>query len=191
MNLDWDRDGSRLLVHEDRNRRGRLLDGVTGEPIATLWDGDDIRSRNAVFVASGELAIARSGEANSRIDVHDSDGSLVHSIELPTSLCIWYGGEVEPGVLFVALYNCDAGWRRGDIFRVDVGRGDATKLASGMAPVSRYPLHHLAYHTPRQVPGSPATKLFYEVASGSLVRLDPRTGEREFLLGEHAAGRGR
>jgi len=182
--------GERLLVLHHRIssdpaqarplRKATLHDGVTGALLRTL--AENVADVDADFLTDGRIALAEIREGAGRLRVLGRDGTEGRSIDLGPLQRASLEGEPEPGRLFLGLgacpmflpVDCEAAL-------VDVESGQVTREPS-VSPAR--PLWHprLGLRHFRPEPGSLGATLFRSF-DGQLVRLDPKGGTRQVLLG--------
>ncbi|PYQ22438.1 MAG: hypothetical protein DMF79_05955, partial [Acidobacteria bacterium] len=162
-------------------RKASFHDGVTGALLRTL--AENVADVDADFLADGRIALAEIREGAGRLRVLGRDGTEGRSIDLGPLQQVSLGGEPEPGRLFLGLGPCPMFLPMGcEAALVDVESGQVTRVP-GVSPAR--PLWHprVGLVQPRPAPGSLGATLF-RTFEGQLVRLDPKTGSREVLLGD-------
>ena len=184
--------GERLLVlHRPTSRdatearplrRATLHDGVTGALLGTL--AENVADVDADFLADGRIALAEIRGGAGHLRVLGRDGTEERSIDLGPLRDASLEGEPEPGRLFLSLGLCPVflpGTRVCEAVLVDVESGQVTR-EPGVSPAR--PLWHarVGLQQLRPAPGSLGATLFRS-ADGQLLRLDPKGGTRQVLLG--------
>jgi hypothetical protein len=184
--LATDATGRTLACVEFEPKRLRLFEARTGRPIATVSQGDTF-SGGFRFLSDGRfLAIARRGQ-DRVFEVVSPEGAIVRELPFPgppiapaqpryTAI----GGEALPGVVIVAT-----GPSGGEIlYAIPLDGERERKLGEHLRPVSRY-VGFFGRPNEASPPGAPASTLFQNY-DGSLVRLDPATGQQTVILGKGA-----
>ena len=87
------------------------------------------------------------------------------------------GAETSVRTLALSIGPKPSVWGAGDSFLLDLEDGTLRKLGSHLEPVAA----HMRWHLPQPEPGSEVTRLFSR-GDGSIVRLDPVTGELKTIL---------
>jgi len=182
--------GERLLVlhhplHRDAGEARPLSgatfhDGVTGALLVTL--AENVADVDADFLADGRIALAEIREGAGHLRVLGRDGTEGRSIDLGPLQRVSLGGEPEPGRLFLGLGSCPMFRPVGcEAALVDVESGQITR-EPGVSPAR--PLWHtrVGLQERRPAPGSLGATLFRSF-DGQLLRLDPKGGTRQVLLG--------
>ena len=183
--------GERLLVLHHRIsgdpaqarplRKATLHDGVTGALLRTL--AENVADVDADFLTDGRIALAEIREAEGRLRVLGRDGTEGRSIDLGPLQRASLEGEPEPGRLFLGLgacpmflpVDCEAAL-------IDVESGQVTREPS-VSPARPHWWHpRLGLRHLRPEPGSLGAT-FFRSFDGQLVRLDPKGGTRQVLLG--------
>ncbi len=162
-------------------RRATLHDGVTGAPLGTL--AENVADVDADFLADGRIALAEVREGAGHLRVLGRDGREERSIDLGPLQRASLGGEPEPGRLFLGLGACPMFLPVGcEAALVDVESGQITR-EPGASPAR--PLWHprVGLQQLRPAPGSLGATLLRSF-DGQLVRLDPKSGTRQVLLGD-------
>jgi len=185
--------GDRLLAMQRRTPRGlpdarplskaTLHDGMTGALLGSLAEA--AMDVDADPLADGRIALVEIQERGARLRVLGRNGNEERSIDLGPFREASLGGELEPGRLFLGLGPCPmflAGPRGCEAALVDVESGQITRQP-GVSPA--HPLWHsrVGLWGPRPAPGSLGATLFRSF-DGQLLRLDPKSGTRQVLLGD-------
>ncbi len=178
-----DASGRRLLTSDGGVR---LRDGATGEPVATLAEGDS--RLPALFLADGRIVVGSGagGASNpkAKLLVFAPDGTKLR--ESPLELWPWglaVGPEVAPGRVAVSAFRSP--YLAEDTLVVDVGDGRVVERLSGLRPA-------MGFWVAPAVPAdaAPTTVHFFRDVEGHVVRIDFATGERKVVVGPGAsAGR--
>ncbi len=184
--------GERLLVLHRRTPRGlpdarplskaTLHDGVTGALLGSLAEA--VMDIDADLLADGRIAVAEIQDRGARLRVLGRNGNEDRSIDLGPFREASLGGEPEPGRLFLGLGPCPVflpGTQACETVLVDLESGHITR-EPGVSPAR--PLWHarVGLQELRPAAGSVGATLFRS-ADGRLVRLDPKGGTRQILLG--------
>ncbi len=174
-----DASGKRLITSDGGVR---LRDGVTGDLIATLAEGD---SRLPVlFLADGRIVVGSGVTAannpKAKLLVFSPDGTKVS--EWPLEVWPWglsVGPEVTPGRVAVAAFRSP--YLSEDTLVVDAGDGHVVERLSGLRPA-------IGFWVAPAVPADavPTTVHFFRDVEGRVVRVDFATGERRVLAGPGA-----
>jgi len=160
----------------------RLRDGATGEPIATLAEGDG--RLPVLFLADGRIVVGGAPGAGkdpkARLLVFDHDGAKLG--ERPLELWPWgltVGPEVSPGRVAVSSFRSP--YLSEDTLVVDVGDGHVVERLAGLRPA-------IGFWMVSAVPaeGAPTTVHFFRDAAGRVVRIDFGSGERKVVAGPGA-----
>lgn len=181
-----DRAGDRLLIRSENGSRVALYDGRTGALQATLIDHAFEEHPWTDFLSDGRIVLGHSRAGAAMLRLFARDGAVQGEVPLGPGALVLLGGEAAPGQLVVAV-----GPERmrseltGKVLLVDLARGTVRPLAEKLFPIASFPRWFAGDPTEAPDPGSEATKLFHG-PNGSLVRLDPLTGERRVIL----AGKG-
>jgi len=173
--------GTRFVGVERHEAAARvtLRDARSGAVLAVLREADVMRAAIPLFVSDERVVLLHDDGRAASLDVFSKTGAHERTIPLGLAGRIAAGGEAAPGKLLVSLSPTFAGGRPGPFVLgiADLDRGTFERAAEGLRPV-RSP-----WLTPRPPrPGSEATKLFLD-QSGRLVRFDPASGDRRFVLG--------
>ncbi len=154
---------------------------MTGALLRTL--AENVADVDADFLADGRIALAEIREGAGRLRVLGRDGTEGRSLDLGPLQRASLGGEPEPGRLFLGLGRCAAFLPVGcEAALVDVESGQITR-EPGASPAR--PLWHprVGLQQLRPAPGSLGATLLRSF-DGQLVRLDPKGGTRQVLLGD-------
>jgi hypothetical protein len=181
--LAADRSGERLVTVEWSGKRAMLLDGRTGEEVATLADNAEMTSRWPRFLADGRIVLSESSPRGAVLRIFGARGRDERIVPLHARRA-WLGGEVAPGRLAVSLG--DDARDRWTACVVEVDTGSIRRLAEDAVPVA----HPRLADPPNGAPeaGSDATRLFVR-GNRELVRLDPETGQPRVILRAEAPKR--
>jgi hypothetical protein len=125
--------GSRILITEHDIRRIRLVDGRSGNLLATLAEGD-ATARSARFLGDGRIVIAEKADQGLALRTFSAGGELLRTLPLPDGERISLGGEPAPGRLVLGIGPF------GDqtIFLVDLVSGGLSRIAEHLTPALRY-----------------------------------------------------
>lgn len=167
--------GDRLLITELEDRRVRLVAASDGHLLAMLAS-DPTPNRTARFLSDGRIVLAERNGGDLRLRLFARDGSPTRAIDIPDGERVSLGGEAAPGQLVVGVGD----FTDQKIYLVELDSGDVRPVAEHLTPA----LRHAGFFGPANAvvkPGSDATKLFLG-SEGTLVRLDPLTGDRKTIL---------
>jgi hypothetical protein len=174
-------DGSRFLLIAPRERTTTLYEDPSGRRLSILSSGGKW-SRHAVFLGDGRIASPEGNATGTRIRVFSSDGDeqKVIPIRVGPGWRIGLGGEISAGSLVVASRPEKAAWNDSEIILVDTRTGQSRGVARNLSPVTASAfMQDDSASWPAA--GSEATRLFYG-SGGSLIHLDPVTGQRRVIL---------
>lgn len=184
----WNRERDRLLVEPFfRAKRTLLLDGRTGEPIATLRATEAPRRRHARFLYDGRIVVAENDDAGGRLRLYDRDGVELQVLELGRRPILQLGAEAVAGKL-AATAGRGAGnddqraTVDSDVLLVDLATGTSETIGTGMTPLAATtPWANAADFGPPE-PGSAATRLFQD-ERGALLAYQPAGGGWRLVAG--------
>jgi hypothetical protein len=181
-----DTSGDRLLIREGAAAKILSLhDARTGEAVQELGVAESPDGVRADFLSDGRIVVAEVRSGIARLRLCSPDGQEIRVTELGPGRQIFFGGEAAPGQLFVGV-GPDAGGARHNmnaaIFLVRLATGESHRVGQELYPTVSFPRFLSVDPTFQAPPGSPATRLFYG-PHGSLITLDPLTGEKRVLLG--------
>jgi len=161
-------------------RKATLHDGVTGALLRTL--AENVAGVDADFLADGRIALAEIREGAGHLRVLGRDGREERSIDLGPLQRTSLEGEPEPGRLFLGLGTCPMFLPLGcEAALLDVESGQVTR-ERGVSPALPLWQARVGRDQQRPAPGSLGATLF-RTFDGQLVRLDPKGGTRQVLLG--------
>ncbi|HSD28054.1 MAG TPA: hypothetical protein VLL75_12175, partial [Vicinamibacteria bacterium] len=162
-----------------------LRDGVSGETIATLAEGEGRFS--SLFLSDGRIVVAgglngiEANPSQARLQVFDRAGVPLGETRLdlrPWGLRV--GPEVTPGRVAVSSFR--APYLSEDALLVDVGEGRVVERLSGLRPDFGF------FWNVSAVPadGGPTSVHFLRDVEGRVIRIDFATGERKVVAGPGA-----
>lgn len=169
--------GDRLLL-TSASAGTWLLDGLTGQRIASLAQPDETSSARSQFLSDGRIAVGRLDGGGASLQLFSRAGQPESTIPIGPATSFRIGGELAPGRLVVSLSPREAPqerWRYGRISVVDLAKGTAAQVADDLA------LGVLTVHLgipsdlPWCTPGSLGTRLLRSRGDRLFV-LDPATG---------------
>jgi hypothetical protein len=178
-----DADGQRIVTVDAGLH---LRDGATGEPLATLAEGEGRFSvlflEDERIVVGGGPNRAEPGPPHALIRTFDRDGMPLGEMRLD----LWPGGlsvgpEVAPGRIAVSSFR--APFLSEDTLLVDVGEGRVVERLSGLRPAIGF-----FWDVSSAVPaGAGVTSVhFFRDVEGRVLRLDFATGDRKIVAGPGA-----
>jgi hypothetical protein len=186
-----DATGARILTWDAGLR---LRDGATGQPIASLAEGQGAVA--ALFLADGRIVVelradaADPDPAQPRLRVFDAAGNRVADVQLPLPVCpLLLGPEVTPGRVAV---SCSFGSHLSrDTVVVDAASGAVVERLEALRPALRYPGVWQGAGTTSSVHffSTDEARLALEPDRAQIVRIDFASGERKVVAG-HGAPRG-
>ncbi len=167
--------GERLIVWE-KGGQVSLFDASTGRRLAALGSGGwDAGSRGG-FLSDGRPIVAESTSGNGRVHLFSKQGREERVFDLGRAGVVRMGGEPAQGQITLAIEPVKE-LGASEAFLLDLNSGAVRKLGAHLFPI----VAHMRWRIPQPEPGSEATRLFAR-ADGSVVRLDPRTGELKAIL---------
>jgi hypothetical protein len=173
----FNRDGSRLVVDAGPDDATLVLEARTARVVAS-FPAPAVGHRSVRFLGDGRLLLGERRSGGSTIRIVSHHGVVERSIELAAPDLRGIGGEVEPGVVLLALAPVRPGedWAASmRTARLDLASGASQEIGTG-----RYPLLAMAWFA-AAAPGSPGTRLI--LRDGALVRWDPATGTEIVVAG--------
>jgi hypothetical protein len=181
--LGTDATGRRLVCMEYEAKRTRLFDASTGALIAPLSDPETF-SGGFRFLSDGRILLVQRRGRERVLEIRSPDGGRVGEIPFPggplqpgPQRATAIGGEPAAGQLVVATGV--AGDRNS--YLVSLDRGEVRRLGEHLWPAARW-LSFFGPPNSMPPPGEPGATLF-QADDGSIVRLDPGTGQRSVILG--------
>jgi hypothetical protein len=168
--------GERLIVWE-RGGQVSLFDASTGLRLAALGPAGwvDAGSRGA-FLSDGRPIVAESAGGNGRVHLFSKEGREERVFDLGRAGVVQLGGEPAPGQIALTIGAAKESGAS-DALLLDLDSGAVRKLGAHLFPIAA----HMRWRLPQPEPGSEVTRLFAR-ADGSIVRLDPQTGELKAIL---------
>jgi hypothetical protein len=178
-------DFSRVLALGLGAARGaRLLDASTGRVLASIDGSDEAGRPLGTFLADGRVVVAEPVPEGCRLVLLSPDGSRLSEIALPAGTArVRFGFEPARGLLGVALARDS---------RSDEWEWSLVDLESGrIRPLGARGVPREWWSDTQSVPppGSPATRLAWEKATGRLVLYDPATGAQTPITRGRPAGK--
>ena len=154
-----------------------LRDGTTGALLTLL--GPEGHAREASFLAEGGLVATSVAKTEpSMLWIYGEDGSLRQTVDLERAGVVLVGSEPRPGRLLVAVGPPGKGWFPAcSLLEVDTASGSHRAVADGLTPFT----WAWWYSDTCTLPTGPAALLAL-APDGSLVRVDPATGQQTTLI---------
>jgi hypothetical protein len=175
FSLAFDNLGERLIVWE-KGGQVSLYDASTGRRVAPLGPGGWDTGAKA-FLSDGRPIVTESAGGNGRVHLFSKDGSKERVFEVGRAGLVRLGGEPEAGKITLAIGPAPESPGASDAYLLDIVSGALRRLGSHLFPIAAY----IRWRLPQPEPGSAAARLFAR-ADGSVVSLDPRTGDLTTIL---------
>jgi hypothetical protein len=169
--------GDRLLL-TSASAGTWLLDGLTGQRIASLAQPDETSSARSQFLSDGRIAVGRLDGGGASLQLFSRAGQPESTIPIGAAKSFQIGGELAPGKLVVNLSSREAlqeDARYGRIAVVDLAKGTAAEVGNDFAlGVLMLPMW-VRSDSPWCTPGSLGTRLLRS-KDDRLLLVDPATG---------------